>query len=155
MWPLLHQSSTKAAKYWVLITIYLKDHFTIILGCFLNHLPTYVRTFSVHTFSEQTYPLIWPCVRVYRSLRVIPTLIFVTKEFARNSQSVSIVIKGIQSPTNSHKVMWSIRSAHTVSITKGQLISEWLFDILNFPKNQCKNLMNFCPRISKLVKLYE
>ena len=30
---------------------------------------------------------------------------------------------------------------------KGQLISEWLFDVLNFPKNQRKNLMNFCPRI--------
>ena len=31
--------------------------------------------------------------------------------------------------------------------TKGQLISEWLFCVFNFPKNQCKNLMNFCPRI--------
>ena len=30
---------------------------------------------------------------------------------------------------------------------KGQLISEWLFDGFNFPKNQCKNLMNFCLRI--------
>ena len=30
---------------------------------------------------------------------------------------------------------------------KGQLISEWLLDILNFPKNQRKNLMKFCPRI--------
>ena len=29
--------------------------------------------------------------------------------------------------------------------SKGQLISEWLFDVLNFPKNQRKNLMNFCP----------
>jgi hypothetical protein len=28
--------------------------------------------------------------------------------------------------------------------TKGQLISEWLFDVLNFPKKQRKNLMNFC-----------
>ena len=25
-------------------------------------------------------------------------------------------------------------------VTNGQLISEWLFDILSFPKNQCKNL---------------
>ena len=25
--------------------------------------------------------------------------------------------------------------------TKGQLISEWLFDVLNFPENQCKNLI--------------
>jgi hypothetical protein len=30
--------------------------------------------------------------------------------------------------------------------TKGQLISELLFDVLNFPKHQCQNLMNFCPR---------
>ena len=30
---------------------------------------------------------------------------------------------------------------------KGQLISECLFDVLNFPKNQRKNLTNFCPRI--------
>ena len=30
---------------------------------------------------------------------------------------------------------------------KGQLISEWLFDVLNFPKNQCEKLMNFFPRI--------
>ena len=30
---------------------------------------------------------------------------------------------------------------------KGQLISECLFDILNFPKKQQrKNLTNFCPR---------
>jgi hypothetical protein len=30
---------------------------------------------------------------------------------------------------------------------KGQLISELLFVLLNFSKNQRKNLMNFCPRI--------
>ena len=30
---------------------------------------------------------------------------------------------------------------------KGQLISEWLFVVLNFPKKQHKNLMNFCSRI--------
>ena len=29
----------------------------------------------------------------------------------------------------------------------GQLISECLFDVLNFPKKQRKNLTNFCPRI--------
>ena len=28
---------------------------------------------------------------------------------------------------------------------KSQLISEPLFGVFNFPKNQCKNLMNFCP----------
>ena len=31
--------------------------------------------------------------------------------------------------------------------TKGQLISECLFGVFNFPKKQRKNLMNFCPRI--------
>ena len=30
---------------------------------------------------------------------------------------------------------------------KGQLVSECLLDVLNFPKNQRKNLTNFCPRI--------
>ena len=30
---------------------------------------------------------------------------------------------------------------------KGQLISEWLFGVLNFPKKTTQNLMNFCPRI--------
>jgi hypothetical protein len=35
----------------------------------------------------------------------------------------------------------------TFKVCKGQLISEWIFDALNFPKKQCKNLMNFCPRI--------
>ena len=35
-----------------------------------------------------------------------------------------------------------------ISLTsEGQLISELLFDVLNFPKKQRKNLMNFCPRI--------
>ena len=38
------------------------------------------------------------------------------------------------------------RKAFTI-ITKGQLISEWLFDVLNFPKKQPKKLMNFYPRI--------
>ena len=31
--------------------------------------------------------------------------------------------------------------------TKGQLVSEWIFEVLNFPQKQCKNLMNFCSRI--------
>ena len=30
---------------------------------------------------------------------------------------------------------------------KGQLISEWLFGVFNFPKHQRKILMNFCPKI--------
>ena len=39
------------------------------------------------------------------------------------------------------------KSGITVKISKVQLISEWLFDVLNSPKNQRKNLMNFCHRI--------
>ena len=31
--------------------------------------------------------------------------------------------------------------------SKGQLISECLIDVLNFPKNHRKNLINICPRI--------
>ena len=38
-------------------------------------------------------------------------------------------------------------SPRAVEMVKGQLISEWLFGVFNFPKNQRKNLMNFCPRI--------
>ena len=35
---------------------------------------------------------------------------------------------------------------------KGQLISECLLVVFNFPKNQLKNLMNFYPRIKKVIK---
>ena len=37
-------------------------------------------------------------------------------------------------------------------LSKGRLISECLFDVLTFPKNQRKNLMNSCPRSLKVVK---
>ena len=33
------------------------------------------------------------------------------------------------------------------TLAKGQLISECLFGVFNVPKDQRKNLMNFCPRI--------
>ena len=46
--------------------------------------------------------------------------------------------------------LWSLRAKNTFG--KGQLISEWLYDVFNFPKKQCKNLMNFCPRIWKVVQ---
>ena len=41
--------------------------------------------------------------------------------------------------------LWSLRAKNTFG--KGQLISEWIFGVFNFPKKQCKNLMNFCDRI--------
>ena len=39
-----------------------------------------------------------------------------------------------------------ISSQKPVDKSKGQLISERLFDILNYPKTQRKDLTNFCPR---------
>ena len=45
----------------------------------------------------------------------------------------------------------------TQEVFKGQLISEWLFGVFNFPKKQRKNLMNFCPKsgpIKKIKALY-
>ena len=36
---------------------------------------------------------------------------------------------------------------YSIPSCKGQLISEWLFGVFNFPTNQRKNLINFCPRI--------
>ena len=36
---------------------------------------------------------------------------------------------------------------YVVLEAKGQLISECLFDVLNFPKKPTKNLTNVCPRI--------
>ena len=29
--------------------------------------------------------------------------------------------------------------------TKGQINSEWIYEIINFPKNDLKNLKDFCP----------
>ena len=52
--------------------------------------------------------------------------------------------------------MWGHAAQNVVIViigTKGQLISEWLFDLLIFPKYQCKNLMNFCPRIPRIGKI--
>ena len=43
-------------------------------------------------------------------------------------------------------IMVKILFAQSI-IFKGQLISEWLIDVLNLPKNQYKNLTNFCHRI--------
>ena len=58
-------------------------------------------------------------------------------------------------PTNSKMVPFDDDSniMDDYYLTKGQLISEWPFDVINFPKKQRKNLMNFCPRTQKLVKL--
>ena len=44
-------------------------------------------------------------------------------------------------------IVWSREMIFFFILPKGQLISEWLFDVLNFPKSQHKNLMNFWPRI--------
>ena len=42
---------------------------------------------------------------------------------------------------------WQSKSKKYFSLVKGQLISEWHFDVLNFPKKRRKNLTNFCSRI--------
>jgi tRNA (cytidine32/guanosine34-2'-O)-methyltransferase len=42
---------------------------------------------------------------------------------------------------------WSQVLSKKLEANKGQLISEWPFDILNFPRNQRKNLTNCYPRI--------
>ena len=51
------------------------------------------------------------------------------------------------SDKNIHKPIIQANVQRRDPTTKGQLISERLFDVLKFPKNQHKNLMNFCPRI--------
>ena len=45
------------------------------------------------------------------------------------------------------QVIFSLQKLQAQAGCKGQLISECLFEVLNFPKKQRKNLMNFCPRI--------
>ena len=63
--------------------------------------------------------------RLYRNLDT--SLLGIKKNFRRDVGRRSI---------------WSARLT-----TKGQLISEWLFGVFNFPKNQRKNLIIFWPRI--------
>ena len=53
---------------------------------------------------------------------------------------------------NKYSLKKIVDSEFEIGETKGQLISEWLFGVFNFPKNQDKNLMNFCPRLCKVVK---
>ena len=47
-------------------------------------------------------------------------------------------------PTN----IWDL----AIEQSKGQLISELLFDVLHFQKQKRQNLMNFCLRIYKVVE---
>ena len=46
-----------------------------------------------------------------------------------------------------HKWLLNPQVRRKPRTSKGQLISECPFDVLNFPKKQLKNLMNFSPRI--------
>ena len=41
-----------------------------------------------------------------------------------------------------------------VTVSEGQLISEWIFDVINFPKNQLKNLMKLVELKKIKVLLY-
>ena len=91
--------------------------------------------------------------------------------FMQNPLSVSMLYEWpktrslLGSPSNAHcthewccevcaHFLWRVLELFTAKKlrlpewAKGQAISEWLFGVFNFPKKQqCKNLMNFCPRI--------
>ena len=36
-----------------------------------------------------------------------------------------------------------------IEAVKGQIMSEWIYEIINFPKNDQKNLKDFCPMYYK------
>ena len=71
------------------------------------------------------------------------------KTALKNSKKRKRISSGLKMTSNDK---WDLRYIIHVSCeystpyeklrTKGQLISEWLFDILNFPKKQRKNLIN-------------
>ena len=51
-----------------------------------------------------------------------------------------------------NKVSWifePILTTEALMISKGQLISEGLFDVINVPNKQQENLTNSCPRTKK------
>ena len=68
--------------------------------------------------------------------------------FAKNSSNHNSSNVKMSSNNKNTSNMSGLNTSSTTSnkYGTGQLISEWLFDVLNFPKNQHKNLMNFCPR---------
>ena len=73
--------------------------------------------------------------------------IFYVRQFEKNAVHVrgkvcQRLMKNVFFPRFFFRRRW-IREA----ATEGQLISELLFGVFNFPKKQRKNLMNFCPRI--------
>ena len=37
----------------------------------------------------------------------------------------------------------------TIQCSKGQIKSEWIYEIINFPKNEPKDLKDFCPMYSQ------
>ena len=45
------------------------------------------------------------------------------------------------------KEVWT--SSYQLLFTKGQIKSEWISEIINFPKNNPKNLKDFCPMYFK------
>ena len=72
-----------------------------------------------------------------KSLAVNPKDPPTWQSLANSSKSVSDAIKKLVSRLVPYKLY----------LPKGQLISECLFDLLNFPKKTLKNLTNFCPEI--------
>ena len=66
------------------------------------------------------------------------------KEIIYDEKSVEMAKNAIRDPKALEKYRDKQDKAKK---SKGQLMSEWLFGVFNFPKKQRKNLMNFCHRI--------
>ena len=43
------------------------------------------------------------------------------------------------------KFYWDCKSNKSIACTKGQIMSECIYEIIDFPKYNRKNLINFCP----------
>ena len=69
---------------------------------------------------------------------------------APGAETEGIIMDETSQQASQSSVSKTNKSTYEMSnldLIKGQLISKCLFHVLNFPKNQRKNLTNFCPRI--------
>ena len=90
---------------------------------------------------------------IYEMIRAFISKITWIDELVLSIMSVSIVLSSF--PSSEKLVSFahvSFPRESFCTISKGQLISEWLFDVLNFPKKTRKNVMDFCPKIEKVVE---
>ena len=52
------------------------------------------------------------------------------------------------------KIAWiCVAFLENSNFTKGQIESEWIYDAIDFPNNQCKNLKDFWPESLFEVKI--